>query len=301
MEFKDELMKSAKSNTMVNMEYDVLSLISHTFEADESSLPYNGMLKLASYGKVIANEPFSINFQPMNYFMIIYTQDGHGQINAGTKQYVLDSDSLILIDCSISFTLKTSILPWCFQIFFMKKEGFELFAKEMTHNILLSKKITFNTVSHDLEMLSSIPSLYNLRNAFIMHKSLTNILCTLCMPKSESETEQFISYVYEIKNYIDFNYSKFFSLKLLEDKYKVSRFKLCRDFSQSIGISPIHYLNSVRLENAKKLLLFSHMNINEISSNIGFENTNNFITLFKKKYGVTPGRFRQMAQEQQSF
>lgn len=50
-------------------------------------------------------------------------------------------------------------------------------------------------------------------------------------------------------------------------------------------------------EEAKKILLTTDFSIHEVSSMIGYENTNHFINLFKKYVGSTPGKFRQKALE----
>ena len=47
----------------------------------------------------------------------------------------------------------------------------------------------------------------------------------------------------------------------------------------------------------KKILLTTDFSIHEVSSMIGYENTNHFINLFKKYVGSTPGKFRQKALE----
>ncbi|WP_169082357.1 AraC family transcriptional regulator [Paenibacillus sp. PL91] len=45
---------------------------------------------------------------------------------------------------------------------------------------------------------------------------------------------------------------------------------------------------------AESLFLHTPLRIKEISENIGFLNSTYFITVFKKKYGVSPNQYRQM-------
>ena len=54
------------------------------------------------------------------------------------------------------------------------------------------------------------------------------------------------------------------------------------------------YLNHCRIEKAKHMLAYSPgMNILEIALNCGFESSQYFSTVFRKKIGVTPSEFRE--------
>lgn len=46
------------------------------------------------------------------------------------------------------------------------------------------------------------------------------------------------------------------------------------------------------MEIAKNLLLSTDKHIHEIASELGYENTNHFINLFKKETGLTPMVYR---------
>ncbi|MCJ0586345.1 helix-turn-helix domain-containing protein, partial [Enterococcus cecorum] len=52
-------------------------------------------------------------------------------------------------------------------------------------------------------------------------------------------------------------------------------------------------LNQIRIKRAQYLLLNSNFNINEISEEIGYNNTNYFSKMFKKLNGITPKEFRE--------
>lgn len=64
-------------------------------------------------------------------------------------------------------------------------------------------------------------------------------------------------------------------------------------FKESMGISFIAYLNNYRLEIAARMLQATDDNILDISSACGFDNLSYFNRSFKKKYGVTPGKYRK--------
>lgn len=70
----------------------------------------------------------------------------------------------------------------------------------------------------------------------------------------------------------------------------LSTFK--RDFKSQLNSTPSRWLIDKRLEYAKKLLLETDLNINEICLESGFKNTSHFIRVFKKKYALSPNKFK---------
>ncbi|MGO4546697.1 helix-turn-helix domain-containing protein [Paenibacillus sp. 2TAB23] len=67
---------------------------------------------------------------------------------------------------------------------------------------------------------------------------------------------------------------------------------LNRVFRQYLQTTPTAYLNRLRLTYARNLLLTTNLNIIETAYEAGFDNLSHFYHLFKKQYGVSPGRIR---------
>ena len=64
-------------------------------------------------------------------------------------------------------------------------------------------------------------------------------------------------------------------------------------FKEIYGIPPVKYINDKRLERAKELLNYSNYPISFIAENCGFSSSIYFDRIFKAKYGITPGQYRQ--------
>lgn len=64
-------------------------------------------------------------------------------------------------------------------------------------------------------------------------------------------------------------------------------------FKKETGVSFKEYLDRMRFENAKKLILLSDMTFQQICAESGFSNYENFIRRFKRRYGVTPTDYRK--------
>jgi len=71
---------------------------------------------------------------------------------------------------------------------------------------------------------------------------------------------------------------------------------LKRRFSQATGMSMLHYIQQLRIEEAKRRLERTETPVEEISWRVGYEDSAFFRRLFKRTVGITPGAFRKKFQ-----
>lgn len=102
-----------------------------------------------------------------------------------------------------------------------------------------------------------------------------------------------------IKEYLDTNYALHITLDTLTDLTNMNKYYMVHSFSKYTGLSPIQYLNKRRLESACILLKETDYSISDIASTTGFSSQSYFSQIFKKKYGVTPIKYRQTYSEKQ--
>jgi AraC-like DNA-binding protein len=71
-----------------------------------------------------------------------------------------------------------------------------------------------------------------------------------------------------------------------------SPYHFTRIFKERIGLSPLYYASSMRLQKAKDLLLRTNLGIRDIGLEIGQQSLGTFTTRFTERVGMTPSQFR---------
>lgn len=82
-----------------------------------------------------------------------------------------------------------------------------------------------------------------------------------------------------------------FNVSRMADMLGVSVAYLSKYFKEHTGVNLLGYLNGIRIDYAKKLMMEEHLTVTAAADRAGFENTNTFIRLFKKYVGDTPGNY----------
>jgi len=67
--------------------------------------------------------------------------------------------------------------------------------------------------------------------------------------------------------------------------------KLKSDFKEFYGVPVFSFLLNYKMELAKNLLQENKLNVNEISTHLGYSSSSHFIAAFKRKFGITPKQF----------
>ncbi|OQP42609.1 hypothetical protein A4D02_13670 [Niastella koreensis] len=107
-----------------------------------------------------------------------------------------------------------------------------------------------------------------------------------------SLSKQDMQYIRQAKTILDENFDKHITIPQLARQAGINEAKLKEGFRELYGNSIHTYIQQLRLEKAKQLLLTTTMPITDITYHIGYSHVTHFTTLFKKEVGVTPTEFR---------
>lgn len=125
-------------------------------------------------------------------------------------------------------------------------------------------------------------------------KPLCHMLAKLYELFMRNETYNEGMDVYAIAlSYIRHNYFSEITLESIAKVCKCSPSTLSHLFKKRNGTTLKSYINSLRLNEAKTLLLDTSLPISSISEMIGFSDSNYFTNLFRKEFSCTPTQYRK--------
>lgn len=90
------------------------------------------------------------------------------------------------------------------------------------------------------------------------------------------------------------NYHTEINIDKLCVQFGMSRSQLTRKFKHYCGYSVIEYVSQLRFEEAARMLAMTNKDVSEIALASGISNLSHFHRQFKKRYGMTPIKFRNM-------
>ncbi|EKQ56609.1 MULTISPECIES: helix-turn-helix domain-containing protein [unclassified Clostridium] len=287
--FSKNLLSS--SPTLKYKDYDSLFIRPSNFA--EKNLYY-----ITQIIDVHAKFPFYYKLDTFNSYCILYAQSGHSKLFYKDNIHILEPNSILFIDCNYSHNIELyDSEELHYQILYINGNNIDCFYKLFTEN---------NHHICNLHLESDIP--YTFRklfqrcnenfkySEFIISNLIASLLSSLLLSKEQNlrNIRTAPEYILEIKSLLDCNYAHSYTLDELAEQYNISKYKMVRDFTNYLSISPINYLINKRMEIAKNLLSTTSLSINEISFSVGIENTSHFINLFRKKADITPSNYRKL-------
>lgn len=249
---------------------------------------------------VSVTSPFSYEAANLNAICLVHTTNGAGKLycenaNGIHAGYDLTKGTLAVIDCRRNHKLVCQHNIWDYTICFVSTAILECY---------LQKIQQFGNFIYRLDKYSDVLGAWEqvLKNnsdteihGMMRSRDLVSLFAQLYLVRAIEQTGSYHvpSYIADMHHRFTTAYQEPYSLDELALEYGINKYRLCREFSKYYEYTPIQYLNKIRIEKAKELLLSTDEKIVDISQMVGIENTNHFIRLFKEKTGVTPLTYRR--------
>jgi len=190
-----------------------------------------------------------------------------------------------------------------FQIDLSKKENFLGLPEEMG-SFLYSQLVNYKrriTKASTKDLLMLKRSFFNFSYGDISHKVLAYtgfiqfLINNICISKSAPmQAEDLYSPdISEAISYIQANLTNDLSVSDIARKCSLSESRLKAKFKSEVGVTPLNYINCLKIDTAKILLKSSDASITDIAFQLGFSSSNYFSSVFRKYTTYTPKEFRK--------
>lgn len=241
---------------------------------------------------------------------IFYFENGGGYLEFYSKLYPLKAHDLLVVDskrlhCQYSDDEKVSLTYYDFAIDnlhlnglapnSLTLKGFMIHSFENKHNKIYENILRLlDEFNHKLYSYhSKIQAIFTEILVDIIRLSPVN---NLTLSESDLRNANRTALI-AAKYYIDEHYSEEINLEILTKQTFMNKSYLVTQFKKLFNISPMQYLNLVRMEQAKLLLSRTSESVTQIAVKVGFNNPVYFAEVFSKTIGVPPTIYRKTVTE----
>lgn len=122
---------------------------------------------------------------------------------------------------------------------------------------------------------------------------IKDILERICLHYNRNNPSEDMSVVEMARKFIENNFDKNLSLEQVSKYVHLNPTYFSELFKKNTGMSFVDYKTFLRIENAKKLLTTTTLNVEKISGSLGYTDPKYFSKLFKKITGKTPQDYKK--------
>lgn len=253
-------------------------------DGDDAKLPLY-VVTVGHYSQGKINRPYGIP-----HHQILLTTEGSGSLHLDKKKYILSPGSILITPPNTPQKYQpvnkwttmyiTYVTNWSSNYFSLPNDIFysdnaEKYARLITGMLSLNSESDF--------CRKSSPILYEL--LLELHNEITH----------KTESNDRLSFVH---SYIQNHFSEEIDLTDLAGMCGFVPEYFSRIYKRVYHMSPIEHVHKLRMQEAKKKLIFSSLSISQISKAVGYNSPSHFGKLFKQQESLTPNQFRILYKHQ---
>lgn len=260
-----------------------------------SDFALHTLYSLQHIGIFYCNSSYEATHPYWESVLLIFVDEGRLEVSFDDQLFVADKDDIVMIDCRKHHSYR-ALENLKFRFFHFTgicsasytELVYQLYSGPIIRNY---SNAVINTAFQNLLRLAQAQA--NIQNEHRISVYLHIILCELVENSSGSAAGVSDSITAAIR-YMEDHVTQNISLDKLADIANLNKFYFARCFKNNVGMTPHQYFLNMKIQYAKRLLITTAASVEEIAEQCGFDNTSNFIRLFKQRAGMTPTAFRKI-------
>ncbi len=286
-----------EDSKMSTIRYDLTAKSIHT-DSDKAKLLY---ISTAKYG----GDWFSA-MHTHACAEIFYVVGGKGQFLVRGDSFPVTVGDMVIVNPNVEHT-ETSLASNPLEYIVMGIEGLELkmddpdqnsfcivnFYDSSDHIQIYLKNILFE-IEHKLPGFETVcQDLLDILLIKLLRR--TNFSKVLA-----SSQEHFSADAVAVRRYIEGHFREPLTLDTLAKEVHINKFHLAHMFSREFGISPINYIQKLRIEESRELLCTTNYALSRIAQVCGYSSPSYFSQRFRQAEGMSPAEFRRKHRQQEA-
>lgn len=253
-----------------------------------SSFAKKSLIYLQEVGESTTYNLHTNSRNGLDSYLFFIVEEGQGSFTYENKTYELSKNDCVFIDCrkAFSHTSDNWSIKWIHFDGLNMRDIYDEYKGEIVFKTKYESSY-FNLIDeiYDISISDN-----NLRD-FKLYELLVSIINQIV-----SETSITFKNKHDldsIKNYIDLNYTKNICLDELSNLFYINKFYLTRTFKKIYGRTINTYINELRIKEAKELLRYTSLSIENIGFKCGYNDLSYFSKVFKKYELLSPNEYRK--------
>lgn len=275
---------------MSTVRYDLTAKSIHT-DSDKAKLLY---ISTAKYG----GDWFSA-MHTHACAEVFFVVGGRGKFLVGGDSFTVTVGDMVIVNPHVEHT-ETSFAANPLEYIVMGIEGLELKMDDpaasdfcivhfcdSAENIQVYLKNILFEIEHQLPGFETVCQdlLDVLLIQLLRHTNFSKALA--------SSQEHFSSAAVAVRRYIEGHFREPLSLDMLSRETHINKFHLAHMFRREFGISPISYIQKLRIEESRELLRTTNYTLSQIAQACGYSSPSYFSQRFRQAEGMSPAQFRR--------
>ncbi|GEN86848.1 AraC family transcriptional regulator [Oceanobacillus sp. FSL W8-0428] len=255
-------------------------------------------LDLEAYRFKGITQKFPAHFH--DYYVFGFIEEGERELICQGEEYVIHPGDVLIFnpyDTHSCEQVDGGTLDYrCINVKadVIKKAMFEIKGEEILprfkENVLYKSEVASTLKDLHLKILEEEEAFKKEELFLYLMEELIEINSDLAIPKAALESSHKVQ---TISSFLEEHYTKKISLKELSDLIGWSKYHLLRSFTKQKGISPYSYLETIRVNHAKKLLE-QGVKPAEAAFLTGFSDQSHLTKFFKSMIGLTPKQYMKI-------
>jgi len=236
-------------------------------------------------------------------YMFVLSYDNETAVFIGKKKLEPYPNSIFCLSPEIEHHEVQNYLPPKYCAIFIAKDMFEEILNVYTQEEIYLEGVIVDMKSTKLNMLVK-EFMYESQNrhasrevvlenlaSLVTHEIVRTVLAYDAPPPYVSDNQA----INEVIRHINTHYEQPITLEELAAVSNLSKSHFTKVFSESMKLTPMEYLKTIRLQNAKKMLLSNRLSVTQVTQQCGFNSSSYFTKTFKEAFNETPKEFAKRA------
>lgn len=270
-------------------------------EQEKRTIKFDSDLGIEAYRFEGIMQKFPNHFH--EHYVIGFIEKGLRKLSCKNQEYITGKGTLLFFNPMDNHTCEQIDQKTLdYRALHIKPEVMRKAVFEITGRDYLPRFITPVVVGsewletlHDLHQML-MEDCYDFEKDELFYFLIKQLVEAYAEPEKAEKEVDLNKDVEAICRYIDQNYTQKISLDELSKFSKNGKYSLIRSFTKIKGITPYRYLETIRINEAKKML---EQGVDPIEAAIrtGFSDQSHFSNFFKNFIGLTPRQYRDIFTE----